>query len=192
MTAAPKDLATWARDLARRYLDVPRFSDARWPHVQAVGAKAATLAPAYGLDGEVLVAAAWLHDIGYAPELATSGFHPLDGGRFVTGLGAVRVAGLVAHHSGAAIESELRGLSRELAEFADEGGPVRDALWTCDMTTNPVGRPVTFDERLAEITDRYGPEHTVPRAIAAAGDDIRRAIKETSARAAAAGIDIEL
>jgi hypothetical protein len=26
-----------------------------------------------------LVAAAWLHDIGYAPELAKTGFHPLDG-----------------------------------------------------------------------------------------------------------------
>jgi HD domain-containing protein len=192
MTAVPEDLAAWARDLARRYLDVPRFQDARWPHVRAVGAKAAKLAPAYGSDGEVLIAAAWLHDVGYASDLAVTGFHPLDGGRFVAGLGADRVAALVAHHSGAAIESELRGLAEELAEFPDERGPVRDALWTCDMTTSPVGRPVTFDERLAEITERYGPEHPVPRAIAAAGDDIRRAIKETSARAAAAGIEFEL
>ena len=192
MAAASEDLATWAWELACCYLSVPVFRDARWPHVQAVGAKAAKLASAYGLDGEVLVAAAWLHDIGYAPELATTGFHPLDGGRFIAGLGANRIAGLIAHHSGAAIEARQRGLAEELAEFPDEGGPVRDALWACDMTTSPAGEPVTFDERLAEITRRYGAEHIVPRAIAAAGGDIRRAIRETGAHAAAAGIDVDL
>src|SRR5437763_10856345 len=124
VTAVSENLVTWAQDLARRYLDVPRFHEARWPHVQAVGAKAAKLAPAYGSDGDVLVAAAWLHDIGYAPELAQTGFHPLDGGRFVAGLSATRIAGLVANHSGAAIEAQLRGLADELAEFPDEGGPV--------------------------------------------------------------------
>src|SRR5438128_6751723 len=86
MTVAPEDLVTWARDLARRYLDVPRFRDARWPHVQAVAARAARIAPAFGSHADVLVAAGWLHDIGYAPELAATGFHPLDGGRFVSGL----------------------------------------------------------------------------------------------------------
>ena len=30
-----------------------------------------------------LVAAAWLHDIGYAPELVETGFHPLDGARYL-------------------------------------------------------------------------------------------------------------
>jgi hypothetical protein len=190
MTAAPEDLVTWARDLARQHLDVPKFREARWPHVQAVATKAAKLAPAFGADAEVLVASAWLHDIGYAPELAKTGFHPLDGGRYVASLGAGRIAGLVAHHSGAAIEAELRGLAHDLAEFSDEGSAVRDALWTCDMTTSPVGQPVAFEERLAEITRRYGPEHTVPRAISAAGDDIRRAIRGTAERAAAARIDL--
>jgi hypothetical protein len=187
-----QDVVAWARDLASQYLDVPRFRDARWPHVQAVGAKAARLAPAFGEDGELLIAAAWLHDVGYAPELATTGFHPLDGARFLAGLGATRLAGLVGNHSGAAIEADLRDLSSELAEFPDERGPTRDALWTCDMTTSPVGRPVTFDERLTELFERYGPEHTVPRAISAAGDDIRRAIRETRIRAAAVGIDLDV
>jgi hypothetical protein len=31
-------------------------------------------------DRPVLIAAAWLHDIGYAPGLPETGFHPLDGG----------------------------------------------------------------------------------------------------------------
>lgn len=185
-------LAAWARELARRHLDVDRFRDARWPHVRAAAAKAAELSPAFGPDGETLVAAVWLHDIGYAPELATTGFHPLDGARFLAGLGAARIAGLVAHHSGAALEAELRGLDAQLAEFADERGPVRDALWACDMTTSPVGRPVTFDERLDEIIRRYGPEHSVPRAIAAAGDAIRAAIRATTERVARAGIRAEI
>ena len=53
---------------------------ARWAHTTAVASRAEGLAllvpPA---DRRLLVAAAYLHDIGYAPELQTSGFHPLDG-----------------------------------------------------------------------------------------------------------------
>ena len=192
MRAAAEDIVTWAQNRAARYLDRSPFLEARWPHVQAVAEKAMRLAPAYGTDGDVLVAAAWLHDIGYAPELAETGFHPLDGARYVAGLGAYRLAALVAHHSGAAIEAQLRDLDSELAEFEDERGAVRDALWACDMTTSPVGQAVGFDERLKEIEHRYGPDHTVPRAIAAAGDDIRRAIHATIERASAAGIDVEL
>jgi hypothetical protein len=59
------------------------------------------------------------------------------------------------------------------------------------MTTSPVGEPVDFEERLREITERYGPEHTVPRAIAAAGDEIRAAIRRTRARAKAYGIEVD-
>jgi HD superfamily phosphodiesterase len=32
---------------------------------------------------DLLEAAAWLHDIGYSPEIAVSGFHPLDGARYL-------------------------------------------------------------------------------------------------------------
>ena len=73
--------------------------------------------------------AAWLHDIGYAPEVATSGVHPLDGARFLAASGvSKRLVGLVAHHSCAAPEAELRGLAAELAGFDDEHGTVCDAL----------------------------------------------------------------
>jgi hypothetical protein len=44
-----------------------------------------------------MVMAAWLHDIGYAPELAVTGFHPLDGARFLRRAGADgQVVSLVA------------------------------------------------------------------------------------------------
>jgi hypothetical protein len=193
MTAPEEDLVTWARELARRYLDLPQFHANRWLHVQAVGAKASQLAPAYGEEeGQLLIAAAWLHDIGYAPVLALTKFHPLDGARFLARLGAERIAGLIAYHSGAIREAELRGLDKDLAEFTDEGGPVRDALWCCDMTTSPVGQPVPFTNRLAEIRERYGADHVVPRAISAAASDIRLAIRATRESVAAAGIKVEL
>lgn len=60
------------------------------------------------------MAAAWLHDIGYTPELATTQFHPLDGARY---LRDDRVVNLVAHHSGARYEAAERGLEAELSAF---------------------------------------------------------------------------
>ncbi len=54
----------------------------RWIHVQAVAAKATTLT-AVVPNADVLVAAAWLHDIGYAPDIAETGLHALDGARWM-------------------------------------------------------------------------------------------------------------
>lgn len=193
MADEPGALLIWARRLAARYLDAPEFRERRWRHVQAAGAKAEILSKAFGGDGALLAASAWVHDIGYAPELRQTGFHPIDGGRCLDSLGANRrLSALVANHSGAALEAELRGLIPEMQAFPDDADAVRDALWAVDMTTSPVGEPVDFGERLREITKRYGPEHTVPRAISASASEIRAAIRRTQARARAAGLDIEL
>lgn len=63
----------------------------------------------------LLVAAAWQHDIGYATELAVTGFHPLDGARYVQGARAPdRLTNLVAQHSCAVVEARLRGLDGEM------------------------------------------------------------------------------
>ncbi|MGA3562190.1 HD domain-containing protein [Melissospora conviva] len=48
-------------------------------HVRAVGVKAERLGRLVGDDAELLAAAGWLHDIGYAPDIADTGFHALDG-----------------------------------------------------------------------------------------------------------------
>ena len=45
--------------------------------------RARGLAPVLGADADLLEAAAWLHDIGYAPSLVATGFHPLDGARYL-------------------------------------------------------------------------------------------------------------
>jgi HD superfamily phosphodiesterase len=59
------ELVDWARSTARNLLadSLPR----RWKHVQGVAATANRIRKAVGADGEVLVASAWLHDIGYSP-----------------------------------------------------------------------------------------------------------------------------
>jgi hypothetical protein len=90
-----------------------------------------------------------------------------------------RLAGLVAHHSCAVLEAELRGLAAELAEFDDEHDAVRDALWYCDITTSPDGEPVEATERIAEIKQRYGPGHLVNRFITMATPDLLAAVGRT-------------
>ena len=66
-------------------------------------------------DAPILLAAAWLHDIGYAGTLTDTGFHPLDGARYLHRIGApVRLCRLVAHHTAAQVEAAERGLVHEL------------------------------------------------------------------------------
>jgi hypothetical protein len=156
-------LQPWAKAQAERLM--APLGD-RWLHVQAVADKArrvAAVLPAEDVD--LLVAAAFLHDVGYAPSLDGLGFHPVDGARFLRAQGKERLACLVAHHSGARFEAEERGLVEELAAFPVEDGPVMDALTFADMTTGPAGQPMTLDERIGEIQRRYSPDDPVHRAI---------------------------
>jgi putative nucleotidyltransferase with HDIG domain len=152
--------------------------------VQGVAAKAQTLETVVGVDSDVLTAAAWLHDIGYAPDIADTGFHSLDGARWLLRQGFdARIAGLVAHHSCAAYEARERGLEDALlAEFAREESPTSDALWFADMTTGPDGQDLTAAERLAEIRERYGPDHLVTRFWRMAEKPLLEAIRRTQAR----------
>jgi putative nucleotidyltransferase with HDIG domain len=174
-------MVMWARELAASNL-----ADAlpqRWRHVQAVGAKAENLRLILGGDADLAVAAAWLHDIGYAPSLVDSGFHHLDGARFLRALNAEeRLCGLVANHSAGRWEADLRGLGTDLAQFPDEQTLARDVVWFCDMTTSPTGDHLSFEQRLADIRDRYSQGHTVYRSIAAAVPEIRAAITHVSTR----------
>jgi hypothetical protein len=155
-----------ARDLARRLLEEPLPH--RWAHSQGVAAQAARLAPILGKDAGLVEAAAWLHDIGYSPAVAGTGFHPLDGARYLRddeGADA-RLCNLVAYHSCALIEAEERGLDRELtSEFTPEADELVDALLYSDMTTTPDGHRTTARQRLTEILSRYGPDHIVTRSI---------------------------
>ena len=77
-------------------------------------------------DAHCLVAAAYLHDIGWAPELVDTGFHSIGRARWVQRHGFERLARLVAHHSAARFEAELRGLAPLLAAFELEESPTAD------------------------------------------------------------------
>ena len=178
-------LAAWAQDLARTLLadTLPR----RWAHVQGVAARARTLKPSLDADAELIEAAAWLHDIGYLPELAATGLHGLDGARSLRDVQHAEpmLCRLVAHHSCAIIEAEERGLAHVLTrEFAPPPRPLADALTFCDMTTSPDGEPVQVHSRLAEIHDRYGSGHLVSRSIRRATPLILEAVGQVNARAA--------
>jgi hypothetical protein len=177
-----------ARQLAVQELAVvlPR----RWRHVQAVATQAERLSRLPDVAGELLVAAAWLHDIGYGPRLASTGFHPLDGARFLRDKGAGdRLASLVAHHSCAVHEARVRGLEEVLvAEFGREDSPTYDALVFCDLTTGPDGEPLTYQARMDEIGQRYGPAHEVTRALDLARADLAGCCERTLALVAAAQV----
>ncbi|WP_332261510.1 HD domain-containing protein [Micromonospora chokoriensis] len=152
--------------------------------MQAVAAKAGRIAPLAEADVEVAVAAAWLHDIGYAPDIVNTGMHALDGARWLLREGfSSRVAGLVAHHSCASYEADERGLAEVLSsEFMREESPTSDVLWFADMTTGPDGQDLTVKERLAEIRERYGPEDLVSRFWARAEPALTDAVRRARGR----------
>lgn len=183
---------TLLTDLAREHAEVQLATSLprRWRHVRAVGVKAEVLGALLldPSDADVLSAAAWLHDVGYAPALAVTGFHALDGGRWLRNAGFdERVTALVANHSCAHLEAAERGLSEALAtEFEREESAVADALWYCDMTTGPDGQDFEVTVRLDEILVRYGPEHLVSRFILRATPEIVGAVRRTEERLKAA------
>lgn len=167
----------WARRLAGDLLTP--LGD-RWLHVQAVAAQAARVGEHLPSErAELLQAAAWLHDVGYAPQLAVTGFHPLDGGDYLMRQGHAELAGLVAHHSCAEVEAELRGLADQLARFTTGPAEVTNALAYCDMTSGPAGGRVTLEQRIEEVNDRYGSSHLVARSIQRARPCLEQAVRHT-------------
>lgn len=175
--------ADWAERLARKLLEVPL--PRRWAHVQGVAAQARSLAPMLGEDADLLEAAAWLHDIGYAPDVADTGFHPLDGARYLRDVHQAdpRLCCLVGQHSCAILEAEERGLADQLASEFPPGDPkLSDALAYCDMTTTPNGHVVSVHDRLSEITQRYGPGSIVTRFIGKARPQLISSVDRTEHR----------
>jgi hypothetical protein len=180
-------LADSAGDVAERLLAVDQ--PLRWAHVRSVAGRAAGWA--VGLDdADVVIASAWLHDIGYAADLVDTGFHPLDGARFLRALGwPDEVATLVAHHTSARVEAAERGLARELdREFPDDWSQARDVLWAADATTGPTGKPVGIGDRVREVIERYGADHLVARCMMQIEPQLRAAHDRATSRLAASVI----
>lgn len=154
-----------SRELAQSHLSA--LGD-RWRHVQAAGRSAEELRDR-GLIDDDLVSAAWLHDIGYAPELATTGFHPLDGALYLQRVGAPeRNVALVGAHTGASQEADERGLRTQWAVLPRPDRGKLDVLTLIDMVTSPTGEPVRPSKRINEILTRYDE-----------GDEVHRAVKRS-------------
>jgi len=177
------NLADWARDLAQGVLQdsLPR----RWAHTQGVASKAERLASVLDADADLVEAACWLHDIGYAPDLHGTGFHPLDGARYLrdTEQADPLLCRLVAHHSCALAEATGRGLGGDLLrEFKPPPGDLADALIYCDMTTGPDGHDLTVRKRIAEVRKRYGQAHIVSQAIAVSAPELIAAVRRVEGK----------
>jgi HD superfamily phosphodiesterase len=172
-------LSQWAAEESERLL-APLGR--RWTHSQAVAKRAGAVADVVAEDRDVLVAAAYLHDVGYAAPLVLVGFHPLDGACWLADRGHDRLAGLVANHSGSKHEAELRGLSGELARFPDERSAVTAALAYCDLTTGPDGESMTPEERLADVQARHGQDSLVALGLRRAWPELMVAVATTEER----------
>ena len=139
-------------------------------------------------DGSQLVAAAYLHDIGYAPGIRQTGCHALDGAQYLRSLGHERLARLVAHHAEARFEARLRGLDRKLEGFPREPSAVADALTSCDMTVGSAGEPMTLHERTLDIAQRHGEEHAATRSLAWSMPYLSLALARTERRLRLRGV----
>jgi putative nucleotidyltransferase with HDIG domain len=154
----------------------------RWRHTIGVAARAAELTRTVPSgDREILVAAAWLHDIGYSSSIQDSGFHPLDGALFLRRAGwPERICALVAHHSGARFMASASGREEGLRQFPFERSPVSDALTYADQTVGAHGQRLDVEDRMADAVRRHGPDSVQARVynvrapyVRAAADRVR-------------------
>jgi putative nucleotidyltransferase with HDIG domain len=162
----------------------------RLAHSLMAGRQARRLASAVPAEErELLVAAATLHDIGYAAAVRQTGFHPIDGARFLRATGAPdRLACLVAHHSEAQLLAAAKGLLPALAEFPRECSELSDALDYADLTTGPTGTLMSVPDRLADIGRRHADEAPPLRAARARRNPfLLEAAQRVRARLTAAG-----
>jgi predicted hydrolase (HD superfamily) len=101
------------------------------------------------------VASAWLHDIGYAPALRQTGFHPLDGAMYLRQEGWPEpVCALVAHHSGSRFVARIDGLDGSLWEFKFAEDAASDVLTSADNTADQDGSLIKLSARLREKLHR--------------------------------------
>ena len=132
----------------------------RWMHTQAAAAQALLVAAAVSPpERDLLIAAAWLHDIGYAAQLNETAFTrstaPDSCARSARPGHGPRRSQTTPRRPA----REARGRRDQLeAEFPRAGLLVSDALAYADMTAGPTGQRMTVPDRLVDIRLRHAAE----------------------------------
>ena len=154
-----------ARSLAASLL---RDQPQRFRHVEgAARAAAHVTARIPDLPRGPVIAAAWLHDIGYAADLRVTGFHPLDGALFLDDGGwDSEIVRLVAHHSHSRLLAPYYDADSRLSRFAITQGLAGDVVTFADVVSGVHGAGVTVSDRIAELRARPASGPAIP-------DDVR-------------------
>lgn len=163
-TDANRSTVAAARSLAATMLSSqPR----RFRHVEGAARAAAHVAARLPeLPRGILISAAWLHDIGHAPDVERSGFHPLDGAVFLDDGGwDPMIVRLVAHHSHARLLAPYYNVEAELTQFAPVAGMLADAVTFADVVAGVDGTGVTVEECINELRSRTGATRAVPEIV---------------------------
>lgn len=179
-------LVGWALSIAGKKLAGPL--PGRWNHVRGVVARAEAVGERLGLappERDVLIAAAALHDIGLAPDVAATEASFLDGARWLAARAVpARIVDLVAHCDCGVVESTLRGYGDDYRAFRDERSPTRDALWYCCLTTGADGSATTLADRMAAWSTTYAGDDVIARYAVLARAELEDAVARTEGRLA--------
>jgi hypothetical protein len=164
-----------------------RGLDTRLQHSAAVAAQAGRVAHLVEADWRASLSdAAWLHDVGYSPHLVQTGFHPLDGARWLRDHGwDAKTCRLVANHTGALEEARRHGLAADLTmEFDPSPRLAAAALVWADLTSSPSGERWDPEQRIVDILERYPPGSIVHEAIRSSRPALLAAVRDIECRLA--------
>jgi hypothetical protein len=165
---------SWALNASRQILGQDRC---RWAHTLGVVRVVRESLTLVAFEERSLVlAAAYVHDLGHARPLRVTGCHALDGAMYVRAAGHLQLASAVAQHSGARCEAALRGLEKEMSTFTRMESSALDLLTYGDLKTDHQGCRCSVDERFEGIAIRYGNEHIVTRALRLAEPELRQSV----------------
>jgi len=151
-----RDLSCWLAFVQEAFATIPgRGWHSRVVWQRVAGWRGRELAHLRPQALATLELAAVLHDIGRAIDPLDLEPHGLVGAQFLDDVGLHDVAPLVAHHSGALLEAEARGM-RHLDRWAPADPELQALLDYADRTVNGRGQMVSLDGRRLELVERFG------------------------------------
>jgi putative nucleotidyltransferase with HDIG domain len=175
LTGPVREPTSWLTWLAEAFHSAPH----RYRHLYTVWQRAvalrdldlAWLEPAMS---ERLELAALLHDVGKALDPDDTEPHGFVGAKLLDSLGLHDIAPLVAHHSGARLEADARGMS-DRDQWANNEPDLLAVLTFLDHTTSSNGEVVTLAQRRHDIAARHGESSIQIRTFDETMPDIRHA-----------------